>query len=190
MIIAGNSNVSSFRQQGIIASTCSEQISVAWVGALKVEHFFNGHPAGAKIRELFATSLEWKFLSIGIHDIHVLCSSVALGRYDQILEVIENLYFKLFRELSAAGKFGWLVFPQAAHEISFRGLTKEDVLRIAKTFNKKVETWCRNEGIIVVNPLHKILGSDDLPLSHLLQKDNTFYFFTFANFFLIKLQNY
>jgi hypothetical protein len=171
MIIAGNSNVSTFKQQGLIAAAGHESSSVVWVGGLKVEHFFNGHPAGEKVRDLFAHNFEWKFLSIGIHDIHDLCFSAAQGRLPERLSEITGLYFNLFKEFGAVGNFGWLVFPQAIHEVTFSGLTSEDILEITKEFNGQIEEWCRKERIIVINPLQGILGPDGLPRSHFLQRD-------------------
>lgn len=54
MMLVGNSNIACFNQQGLELASAVEAVEVHWVGALQIDHFFNGHPAGARIRKLFA----------------------------------------------------------------------------------------------------------------------------------------
>ena len=73
MIITGNSNVSLFRLGKLVCGTSPEPVQVHWVGALRAEHFFSGHPAAAKVRESFAREKGWKLLSLGTHDVFSFC---------------------------------------------------------------------------------------------------------------------
>jgi len=171
MIITGNSNVSSFRQKGLIASAEKERFEVFWVGALKIDQFENGHPAGGKVRELFRNDDGWKLLSIGIHDIYALCEAAGLGRLQESLETAFYRYCTAFQEFNAAGRFAWLVFPQPLHETSFPDMTCRDLLSIARAFNKRVEEWCHSQKIAVINPLRHIVGPDGEPYVGFLQKD-------------------
>ena len=45
MIIIGNSNVNTFKQQGVVAAAQAEKVSVLWVGALTASDFRTDHPA-------------------------------------------------------------------------------------------------------------------------------------------------
>lgn len=171
MIIAGNSNVNTFKQQGMAACTGSESVSVLWVGALTSHDFFSGHPAGQKVRELFAGHDGWKFLSMGTHDIFDLCHAASQWRLTESFAATRERFTRALRELKGDGKTGWIVFPQPADEIRFAGIDHKEILSIAKNFNSQIERWCHSEGIAVVNPLRDILGADGEPLPHFLQKD-------------------
>ena len=185
MIIVGNSNVNTFKQQGLVTRADAEQVSVLWVGALTGHDFYNGHPAGMKVLQLFRErSAEWKFLSIGIHDIYDLCGAASKFRLTEAMGNLKKLYAHLFQEFSRFGKFGWLVFPQPAHEISFPGVTPEEVLEIARTFNNHMKAWCREAGMAVIDPSDRILREDGKPLAHLLQKDGIHLNVEAARFYL------
>jgi len=171
MIIAGNSNVNTFKQQGMAASAGSESVSVLWVGALTSHDFFSGHPAGQKVRELFAGHEGWKFLSMGTHDIYDLCHAASQWRLTESFAATRERFTRALRELKGDGKTGWIVFPQPTGEIRFAGIDPKEILSIANNFNSQIEQWCHSEGIAVVNPLRHILGSDGEPLPHFLQKD-------------------
>ncbi|GFO65339.1 glycosyltransferase [Geomonas paludis] len=172
MIVVGNSNVNTFKQQGLVTLAGAEQVSVVWVGALTAPDFYNGHPAGHKVQQLFEEHRdEWKFLSLGIHDIYDLCGAASKFQLNNVLRVLQQLYQQLFTELSRFGRFGWLVFPQPAHELTFPGVSPEEVLEIARTFNSHMKQWCGEAGVAVIDPADRILGPDGKPLPHLLQKD-------------------
>lgn len=171
MIIIGNSNVNTFKQQGVVATTDAEKVSVLWVGALTASDFRTDHPAARKVRDIFAGNGEWKFLSIGTHDIHELCAAAMLGRLDEALANLNDFYRKLFRELASSGNFGWLIFPFPAREITLPNVSDDEVLGIARNFYDRIKKWCREEGIPVIDPQQRILDTDGRPLPQLLQKD-------------------
>lgn len=171
MIIIGNSNVNTFKQQGVVAAAQAEKVSVLWVGALTASDFRTDHPAARKVREIFAENQEWKFLSIGTHDIHELCAAAILGRLDEARANLNDFYRQLFRDLAASGNFAWLIFPFPAQEITLPNVSDDEILGIARNFYDRMKTWCREEGIPVIDPQQRILGADGKPLPHLLQKD-------------------
>lgn len=171
MIIAGNSNVSSFRQGGLSAASESERVEVFWAGALEIAQFENGHPAGIRLRELFGSHEGWKFLSIGIHDIHAVCRAATAGQLEKTLDRLFEAYCRTFDELNRSGRFGWLVFPQPLREHAFPDLTESDILNVARTFNGRIERWCRERQIAVINPLGRILDPEGEPHARFLQRD-------------------
>ena len=171
MIITGNSNVSCFRQQGLVTSSSAERVDVCWVGALRIEHFFDGHPAGTKVRELFRAEPGWKLLSIGVHDLYELFKSAAAGSFAADLDATIERYQRLFGEFQALGKFGWLVFPQPLHVVAPPELTGDELANITRNFHQRIEQWCRTQGVTVVDPQAELLGSDHAPLGKFLQRD-------------------
>ena len=171
MIIAGNSNVSSFRGQHLSSSETGQEIEVTWVGALKIDHFLNGHPAGTRLREMFGGHDDWKLLSIGTHDIIDLCAATDKGSFRETFERIFADYRCVFQELNRLGNFAWLVFPQAPQQIKFDSLSADQVLEISRYFNGILEEWCHGTGIPTINPLQEILGPDGRPFPQFLQKD-------------------
>ncbi|NTU42814.1 MAG: SGNH/GDSL hydrolase family protein, partial [Nitrospirales bacterium] len=171
MIFAGNSNITCFNQQGLEATSTGEPVSVHWVGALQIDHFFNGHPAGARVRELFGREKGWKFLSIGTHDIFGLCRAASKGELEKYLPRMQELYKGLFSELQSGGSFGWLVFPQPLNQLSFPGLSAADILKVAKRFNEMVKIICKEEGIPVIAPLAQIVDRNGNPLKEFVQGD-------------------
>ncbi len=173
MIITGNSNVDCFNRQGFTASAENEPVHVHWVGALKIRHFYEARPTGEKVRRLLSSEEGWKFLSIGTHDIFQLFQAFSRNVFDQTLEMLLGSYREVFAEFNAMGKFGWLVFPQPFHQVSYNNVTKRDMLDIARRFNREVETLCAGLKVPMVNPLKKILGEDGNPLSRYMQDDNS-----------------
>lgn len=175
MIIAGNSNVDAFRQIGLRFSSKPEKIVISWVGAIKAGQFYKGHPAGSKVRNLFNQETGWKFLSIGGHDIFELCMFASMGEvvdhFEEAFDSTINLYTEVFKELNKSGKFAWLVFPHPVHLVPYKNLTADDVLRIVKRFNKRIEDLCSEQGVVVINPLPKMLGPDGQVLKEFLQQD-------------------
>jgi|GEM_PF-2281477 len=170
MILAGNSNITSFRQQGLQAAS-HEQTSVHWVGALQINHFFDDHPAGAKVRRLFAAEQGWKFLSIGTHDVFALCHFSTQNKQKECLASLRELYRQVFTEFQQAGRLAWLIFPQPLHQVSFPGLTSKDILTIANLFYDTIKSLCLEHNIPVIDPCASIVDRNGEPLSHLVQRD-------------------
>jgi len=170
MIFAGNSNITSFRQQGLEVAS-HEQASVHWVGALQINHFFNNHPAGAKVRRLFAAEQGWKFLSIGTHDVFALCHFSSQGKQEEYLASLQDLYRRVFTEFQQDGRFAWLVFPQPLHQTSFPGLTPNDILGIAQRFNDAIKFLCKGLNIPVIDPCAAIVDRNGEPVPHFAQHD-------------------
>jgi len=170
MIFAGNSNITCFRQYGL-GSAVKESLEVHWVGALQIDYFYNNHPAGTKVRNLFLKEKGWKFLSIGVHDIFQLCHHYSTSRFEEELKAKLDLYKRIFSEFKGPGKFAWLVFPQPLHQVSFKNMTGNDIFVVSNRFNNAVESWCKEQNIAVINPLSMLLGADGVPLKEYLQKD-------------------
>ena len=170
MILAGNSNITSFRQHGLQAAS-HEQTSVHWVGALQINHFFDDHPAGAKVRRLFAAEQGWKFLSIGTHDVFALCHFSSQNKQKESLASLRELYHQVFTEFQQDGRFAWLIFPQPLHQVSFPGLTSKDILTIANLFYDTIKSLCLEQNIPVIDPCASIVDRNGEPLSHLVQRD-------------------
>jgi glycosyltransferase involved in cell wall biosynthesis len=170
MILAGNSNITSFRQQGLQAAS-HEQTSVHWVGALQINHFFDDHPAGAKVRRLFAAEQGWKFLSIGTHDVFALCHFSSQNKQKESLATLRELYRQVFTEFQQDGRLAWLIFPQPLHQVSFPGLTSKDILAIANLFYDTIKSLCLEHNIPVIDPCASIVDRNGEPLSHLVQRD-------------------
>ncbi len=170
MIFTGNSNITCFRQYDLGAAV-KESLEVHWVGALQIDHFYNNHPAGTKVRNLFLRDKGWKFLSIGVHDIFQLCQHYYTNRFDGEFKAKVDLYKGVFSEFKDCGRFAWLVFPQPLHLVSFKNMTPNDISVVTSSFNKAVESWCKEQDIDVINPLSMLLGADGVPLKEYLQKD-------------------
>jgi len=170
MIFAGNSNITSFRQQGLEAAS-DEPTSVNWVGALQIDHFLNGHPAGTKIRRLFTVERGWKFLSIGTHDIFALCQSTLQGKQKEYLAYLRELYHQIFSEFHASGRFAWLVFPQPLRQISFPSLGPQDIHAIAHFFYDAIGAVCKELNIPIIDPCNSIVDKNGDPLPQFVQRD-------------------
>ena len=171
MIIAGNSNVSLFRNRGVQCAETHRLVSVHWVGALRIEHFFHGHPAAARVRSLFSERSDWKWLSIGTHDAFEFCRAVAAGKEEETLRGLLDKYQTLFHEFNASGRFGWICFPQAPHQTQIEGLTGRDVVRHAQQFFSHLYRWCQSRNIPVVFPQAELLDGDGMPRRKWLQRD-------------------
>jgi glycosyltransferase involved in cell wall biosynthesis/Tfp pilus assembly protein PilF len=171
MILVGNSNIASFNQLGLEAATTHEPVEVHWVGALQIDHFLNGHPAGARVRTLFAGEQGWKLLSIGTHDVFGLCQQASQGNLETYLPVLLGLYRRIFTELRGSGKFGWLVFPQPLHQINFPGLTASDIFAVASRFNALVGEFCKEKNIPVIAPLPTLVDAHGEPRGQFVQRD-------------------
>ncbi len=171
MIIAGNSHVSMFRQ-GMIRSGESRPVGIHWVGPLTVEHFFNSHPAARRVRTVFDQHQGWCFLSIGLHD-HIILRRIRDEElYRETLNRIREQYKKLFKELHtrAKGNFGWLTGPQRLRGIEFTGVDEKKIDRCTDDFIRFIADWCVENGVVVINPLEKILDGG-YPAPEYLQAD-------------------
>ena len=171
MIIAGNSNVSLFRLGKLVCRTSPEPVQVHWVGALRAEHFFGGHPAAAKVRESFAREKGWKLLSLGTHDVFSLCHALSENRLPEAQAQLIHCYQSLFRELGNDGKLAWIVFPQPPRQVVFPGLSEHDIVSVAERFYQELGGWCGQNRIAVVNPTRKLVEADGTPKAKFLQQD-------------------
>jgi tetratricopeptide (TPR) repeat protein len=171
VIIAGNSNVSLFRLGKLACRTSPEPVQVHWVGALRTEHFFGGHPAAAKVRESFAREKGWKLLSLGTHDVFSLCHALSENHLPEAQAQLIRLYQSLFRELGNDGKLAWIVFPQPPRQVAFPGLSEHDIVSVATRFYQELGGWCGQNQIAVVNPTGKLVETDGTPKARFLQQD-------------------
>lgn len=165
MIIAGNSHVSVFKHGLALPLKPQEPVSVHWVGALEIGHFDLEHPAARKVRALFATEAGWKFLLLGNHDLF----KVAAGTVS--LEGLLAQYRRVFTELSAQGRFGWMVGLQQTENVQIPGCTPANLRSLAGRFVNELSSWCRQVGLTVINPLPLILDAKGLPDPTLLMAD-------------------
>ena len=152
MIITGNSNVSLFRLGKLVCGTSLEPVPVHWVGALRAEHFFSGHPAADKVRESFAQEKGWKLLSLGTHDVFSLCQALSEKRLPEAQAQLIHCYQSLFRELGNDSKLTWIVFPQPPRQVAFPGVSEQDIVSVAQRFYEEMSGWCGQNRIAVVNP--------------------------------------
>jgi len=171
VLIVGNSHVSVFSNGCILPEEPDESVGVHWVGALEVEHFFNGHPAARKVRELFQGEGGWKFLMIGNHDIFRLFQIAAQHGYAAALDHMVSRYRSVFSELSAGGKFAWLIGLQQADNVSFAGVSPSDILAASRELVARVGAWCEGKGIPVIDPTSSVCGPDGRPERRWLQAD-------------------
>ena len=170
MIIAGNSHVTVFRNR-IKKGCTNDPVAVKWVGAITVGHFLKHYSSAQAVKLLFSQTDDWKFLSIGMHDIFGLCNAYAEGRYEQIFDNLIASYKSIFLELNFKGKFGWLISPQQLNSPVASRVSENKVFEISQEFNSKLTSWCDNNGIIVINPLNRILNKNTVPKEKLFQVD-------------------
>jgi len=171
VIIAGNSNVSLFRLGKLTCRTSPEPVQVHWVGALRAEHFFGGHPAATKVRESFAREKGWKLLSLGTHDVFGLCQALSQNRLPEAQAQLIHRYQSLFRELGNDGKLAWIVFPQPPRQVAFPGLSERDIISVAERFHQELGGWCSQNQIAIINPTGKLVEADGTPKAKFLQQD-------------------
>lgn len=171
MIIVGNSNVDCFNRLGFLMDAGGEKVKISWVGALVVQHFFQSIPIGEKVRSLFAAEEGWKFLSIGTHDVYELWLAASKGMLAEAFAMMVRRYEFVFQEFASSGKFGWIVFAQPLHEVTFPNLEDKRRLEIVRTFQRRISKLCIDNNIAIVDPLDRILGTDGLPLNQYLQID-------------------
>lgn len=170
MIIAGNSHVALFRNRLVDPQTDSI-IPVKWVGALTASHFILNHSAARAVRAAFASADQWKILSIGMHDIFGLCRAYVQGRYRPVFNQLVDQYQSIFSSFIHSGKFVWLISPQQLDGPAVCGLSERSVFDIADEFNQAVSDWCRDQGIVVVNPLPMLLDENFRPPKDMVQSD-------------------
>ena len=171
MILVGNSNISCFNQQGLELTSTTESVEVHWVGALQIDHFFNAHPAGARVRTLFSNENGWKFLSIGTHDIFGLCQLSSKGQLEAYIPKMQELYRLVFCELRGGGKFCWLFFPQPLHQASFKGLAAKDIFNVSNRFHIMIRAVCKELDIQVIAPLARLVDKGGEPRKEFVQND-------------------
>lgn len=171
MILIGNSNIDCFNRLHIEIPAGREPVQVQWVGALKIDHFFQSNPIGEKVRLICKSDKGWRFLSIGTHDIFQLFHHASQGSFQAGFQPMIQKYEAVFGELAKHGKFAWLVFPQPLQSVVLANLPDKEKLAIAKLFNKTLSKFCAEKRIPVINPLEGLLSAESLPLPGFLQKD-------------------
>jgi len=146
MLIIGNSNIGCFMPPRRLLFTPKGQVEIVWVGPIMARDFvYNRYPAET-VRALFREEEEkyndWKFLSMGVHDIWYLFKNK-----NKLYDLIMNRYQTILKELND-GKFGWLIFPQ---QLPQDIPDSKYMLRITKQFNTQLTQLCASENIPVVN---------------------------------------
>ena len=170
MIIAGNSHVAIFRNR-ILNSKRNQVVSVKWTGAITHASFVHNNSSARTIRTLFSQAENWKILSIGMHDVFMLCKAKLEGRYENALRDMLACWHSIFTDLNSNGKFAWLISPQQLRSENTFGLSEQDIFSISDEFNTKLTDWCVKQGIVVVNPLPHILSENNTPKEQFLQAD-------------------
>ncbi len=188
MIIAGNSHVSIFRAR-LKYEKLDKPVKVKWVGAITAGHFLKNHSSAREIRSLFFKTDDWKMLSIGMHDIFLLCKAYAENRYEQTFGELIGLYKSIFLELNSKGNFGWLISPQQLNGSETYGIPEDMVFDFSRKFIKKLTDWCVEKGIVVINPLNNILGRNNLPKDELLQIDGIHLNDTAIEYYIEEISN-
>jgi len=188
MIIAGNSHVSMFRQNKIILESKDNRISINWVGALTINHFFKKHPAAQKIRSIFANTDSWKFLSIGLHDYNILIEAFANNQYENILNILIKKYQSVFFELNSKGKFGWLIAPQQRKNFNSHGLSEKNIIKCSQDLNNILSAWCGKNNIIVLNPLINLIKENGCTKDEFLKTDGIHLNFRAAQYYIKEIE--
>jgi tetratricopeptide (TPR) repeat protein len=170
MLLIGNSHVSIFRRRVKLHGT-EKPITVKWVGAITASHFKYNSSAAIAIRSAFKKTAGWKILSIGMHDIFKLCGAYAKNRYEREFINLISDYKKIFNELNANGKFGWLISPQELNCPSISCLSEKTVYEISQKFNQTLTDWCNQKEIVVINPLKYLLTHNKHPKNEFSQID-------------------
>lgn len=183
MLIVGNSHVSVFKYGANLPDAPDEPVRIHWVGALEIDHFFNGHPAARKVRELCAEEKGWKFLMLGNHDVFKMLRLAQTRPESDVLEHFLAQYRQVFTELATGGKFGWLIGVQQTANVPVPGVTPERVKALSKRFLERLSAWCRVRGIAVIDPLDRVMGPDGTPHPEWLMQDGLHLKPTAASFY-------
>lgn len=169
MIVAGNSNVACLDQQGSRLEVDGQPVEVCWVGALRFSHFYDGHPAGKRVRERFAATPGPRLLAMGTHDVFDVCEAAGRGTVEAQIGQLMQHAEHLFADLGAMGTAAWLVFPQPRHAMRYAHLGPHDIHTVAVKVNQHLAEVARRHGVGVVDPFGQLQGIDlD---SALLQRD-------------------
>ncbi len=171
MLIVGNSHVSVFSRGARLIDAPEAPFLVHWVGALEIDHFFTDHPAGRKVRQLFAQEAGWKFLMIGNHDTFKMLRMAQSHPVADVLDHVIGQYQQVFTELAAGGQFGWMLGVQQTKNVPVAGVGEQQVLSLSQTFAARLADWCESQGIPIINPLDRICGEGGKPHAHLLRAD-------------------
>ena len=146
MLIIGNSNIGCFMPPRRLLFTPKGQVEIVWVGPIMARDFVYNRYLAETVRALFREEEEkyndWKFLSMGVHDIWYLFKNK-----NKLYDLIMNRYQTILKELND-GKFGWLIFPQ---QLPQDIPDSKYMLRITKQFNTQLTQLCASENIPVVN---------------------------------------
>lgn len=160
MIVAGNSNVACLDQVGARLEVEGQPAEVCWVGALRFSHFFDGHPAGKRVRARFAASSGPRLLAIGTHDVFDVCEATGRGTVEAHISQVMDHAEHLFAELGAVGNVGWLVFPQPRHAVRYAHLEPGDVHIVATKVNRHLAEVARRHGVRIIDPFGQLRGED------------------------------
>ncbi len=160
MIVAGNSNVACLDQMGARLEVEGQPAEVCWVGALRFSHFFDGHPAGKRVRARFAASPGPRLLAIGTHDVFDVCDAAGRGTVDAQISQLMDHAEHLFAELGRLGSVAWLVFPQPQHAVRYAHLGPGDVHVVATKVNAHLAEVAARHGVAVIDPFGQLRGED------------------------------
>lgn len=188
MIIAGNSHVSLFDKKLVLPEKNNELIKVYWIGPIKIEHFFNNHSFALKIHKLFQEDYDWKFLSIGNHDVSDLVSNQDfIYNQDEYFEDLENKYFDVFSKLSKYQNFSWMLSFQQYENIQ-SNLSNIEILETTQEFNYRIKKICSNLNIPVIDPLKNLCDDRGFVLREYLKKDKQHFNYKALPFYLEELK--
>lgn len=161
MIIAGNSHVILFKEGLILPNRNNEEIKIHWVGPITIDDFIEKKATTEKIKTLFKKENDWKFLSIGNHDVKSIIQLLEKGeKKESLLLSLKSKYEEVFKELNISGKFSWMITLQQLKTITSNNFNEQEVLGLAKEFNIMITELCNNLKIPVINPLAEILGEN------------------------------
>lgn len=149
MLIIGNSHVSLFNN-GI--NCPQEHINIHWVGALKIDWFFNKHPGAIKIEKDFKNENSWKVLFIDTHDMHQAVKDCLTLDTEAVLQKYLEKYKQIFKKLDANKNFIWARSELQSQKIKKRGVTSVNILELTDQFQKQLTDWCLSNQIPVLHP--------------------------------------
>lgn len=168
MIVVGNSNVACLDGVGARLVVQETPADVSWVGALRFRHFYDGHPAGPRVRERFRFGTSGdprpRLLAIGTHDIFDVGAAVDAGTVEAAIQDLSTRASRFFAEFGAAAvewgaPVGWIVFPQPSTALAFQRLSPDEVLAMATKVNQHLSELARAHRVMVIDAFDQLGGA-------------------------------
>ncbi|MBC7474521.1 MAG: acyl carrier protein [Candidatus Sericytochromatia bacterium] len=186
MIIAGDSNISTFSRGCIIPEKNNEEVKISWLGPLNSSFFIDNHPSAIKLIEVFNLEQDWKILSIGTFEVFKIFHEIKSGKpKEALLLETSHLYTRIFSQLNTKGKFAWMVgMQQIKYDIyenalaislkKIREYSREEklpLINLANEFNQVISNICHKLSIPIINPLPKLVAQDGILKEEYLSED-------------------